>query len=253
MKKLIKNYESILKNVASQNNDFLNIIYPHLTFESSVGRMGFKELKEQSDKLYFVSDVDEFHKVAPIASSADHIIINAGYSFEPTLMHKLRHEIKLKCIQPLDSDALLKCIKTPSEKELKNWADFLDKVSAILSSFNVQPELCQFKPAQIPVIYFEDEKQREQRRIEKYKEEANDLFSSMIEHIQPEIPPRDILVNIDNQVIKSLKNLADEDKMESVIKLLYVQSLLVGRHSLGLKELNLLNDNLGKLIEFSII
>ena len=88
--------------------------------------------------------------------------------------------------------------------------------------------------------------------MNKYKEEADDLFSSLLNDIQPELPPRDILVNITNPIIKSLKD-CNNEALEPVLKLLYVQALLLGRHPLGVKELDILNNNLSLLIEYSLL
>ena len=249
LKTLINRYEPLLKNIAAQNEEFLRIVSPDLTYESSIGRFSFRDLLDQSSRLYYVTDADEFHKVAPIASASGHVVINAGYSFEPHIMRSIEHAK----LSELDIEALLSCIESPQPAEEVNFESLVAKMDVVLDEFGLKVRLCKFSPREIPLLYFEDEYQRESRRFKRYKEKSNDLFSSLLSDVEQELPSRDILVNISNPLIQKLTMDEFAGQLNSIVKLLYVQSLLLGRYPLGVNELEVLNANLTTLIEFNLL
>jgi molecular chaperone HtpG len=248
LERLIAEYETLLKNIAVQNEQFLQHIAPFLTFETNRGRLALRDILGVSvDCVYYVSDVDEFHKVAPIATASGRLVINAGYSFEPSLLQLLRDTGTNK-LAPLDGDSLLACIESvPDDQQL--WGELLAALSEALAPHALRPRLCRFEPVAIPMLYFEDEAQRERRRLKSYRDEADDLFRSVLDDVVPDADPCDLLVNLNNPLVRALAQQAGTAGCAAAAQLLYVQSLLMGRYPLGQQELTILNENLGALLE----
>ena len=249
---LILQYEPLLKNLAAQNDHFLQCIFGVLTFETSRGRLPLSEVLADPGGASFVTDVDEFHKLVPIASASGHVVINAGYAFEPVLMSKL-HLLHGPKLRPMDSAALLACLKEVNDPEAAEWAETHDLLSRVLRIYGVRPRLVRFQPDTIPMLYFQGEAQREARRMQHFEEQADDLFQSVLSELSLPPDPNELLVNVENPLIQNLQACGDTGFAESVAKLLYVQSLLLGRYPLGHQELLLLNENVGALLQRTLL
>lgn len=249
MAALILQYEPLLKNIAMHNEPFLQCVHQLLTFESNRGRLPLQELLATG--ATYVTDVDEYHKLVPIASASGQTVINAGYSFEPALMQQLNTMYGDK-LTPMDGTTLLKCLKPVSETEQNEWLDTMALLTRVLHPYALAPRLTRFQPDTIPMLYFEGEARREQRRMRHFQETANDLFQDILADINQQAEESELMVNVANPLIQNLQSCGNTAFAESVAKLLYVQSLLLGRYPLGESELLILNENLGALLQHTL-
>jgi len=78
--------------LAANDTQILNMVAPHLQFETSLGTKSLEELCDSTDTAFFIESYEDFKRVELFASSHNITVINAGYSGMGRLIRRLAQE-----------------------------------------------------------------------------------------------------------------------------------------------------------------
>ncbi|HTF81828.1 MAG TPA: HSP90 family protein, partial [Cytophagales bacterium] len=88
LKEIILTHGQALKALALEDDTFFQFIADWFLYPTTEGYMSFIEIKNSTDKILFVSDIDEFRQIAPVARANQQLVINAGYIYDTPILKK---------------------------------------------------------------------------------------------------------------------------------------------------------------------
>lgn len=249
---IISRHHVAIKLAAISNDNFLKQIHGFIVFETNYKTRSLRELLESGETIRYMTDVDEFRKIAGVAANQSIEIVNAGYVYEPSFFEKLSELYPDYPLQIFDIEELMLQLNDPDLDEQQAFFEFLKLADVILRQFRCSAELKKFQPDSMPAIYFKNEEMDYIRNIGKSKDVADELWGGILDNISADAMKTayaSICFNYNNPLIQRAPRIKDKDTLAVLIKMLYVQSLLLGRHSLQHAELALLTGGLNYFIE----
>jgi molecular chaperone HtpG len=249
---IISRHHIAIKLAAIGNEHFLKQIHGFIIFETNYKIRTLRELLAGGNTIRYVTDVDEFRKIAGVAANQSIEIVNAGYVYEPTFFDRLTELFPDYDIQLFDTEELLLQLTEPEFEEHQAFFDFIKTADVILQQFGCSAELRKFKPVSMPAIYFKNDEMDYIRSIGKSRDVADELWGGILDNISGEAMRNayaSICFNFNNPLIQKARLIRDQQTLSALIRMLYVQSLLLGRHSLQHTELNMLTGGLNYFIE----
>ena len=110
-------------------------------------------------------------------------------------------------------------------------------------------------PYELTALYIMDEQAKLYRQIIRAKETTDELFSDIYAAFAEEIEDNattTLVFNSENPLVQKLKNISGS-QLENIIKILYVQSLLLGHYPLRNNEIAIMNKSIEGLIDGGIV
>jgi len=240
-----------IKALALEDNDFYRLIIDEIPFETSMGRVTLGEYKKQNNQIKMVSRLDQYRQIAQVALAHKMWIINGGYIYDTDLL--LRHEVLFPSI-PVDLVDVASLSHEFQDIELSEHSsvtEFLHTCDKALELFNCHPTIKRFLPTEIPALYLTDENGNFIRSVEQSKTVSNSLWGGVLDNmtLQLETHSAQLCFNYNNPTVQRILRIRNENFMQSCVKMLYVQALLLGNHPLNTNELTILNTGLIDLID----
>ncbi|MBQ1389895.1 MAG: HSP90 family protein [Clostridia bacterium] len=242
-----------VKSVIASTYTLDDILLPYIAFETSLGAMTGKQICEYGGNAYYTLDVNQFKQLAPLYTQRNYLLINAGYVYENIIMNKLSHNSDKTFIDKL-TDNDIDFMLDDSDFEGTETADRLCRLAnQVLMKYDCKAVLKEFEPFSIPALYTVNEKADEVRKIQRAMQDANDVFMGMLSAFQTEVAAEArtcLYLNTNNMIIRKMLSTEDKDRLCCYIEILYVQALLSGHFPLLNNEMQVLNENLCRLMEF---
>jgi molecular chaperone HtpG len=245
---IIATHHLYIKALASEDMELLKMFVDVLPFETNKGVMTFKSLKTYNDEMFYTPSMDDFRQIRRIAGSQGKTVINAAYSFENDLIHKISivfPDVRITKITPQDILYSLGEAVTDNRKV----AVFEEKANKVLKANYCKAQIKKFEPEDIPAIYVANDEALNNKNITNLVNTSNPFASTLhgfIKNREDLIPT--LCFNKDNVLINDLIDLDDETMFEAVINILYVQSLMLGNYPVNKKEMTAFNDSIYKLL-----
>lgn len=243
-----------MNTLALHDDEFFNIIIPYVPFETDRGNLTLPEFEKISDEIRHIPDVDEFRQIAGIASAQGIPIINSGYTYKRELLEKLEELQKDKRITQVNTEHFIERFKEPLPSEKEQATYFMRIADSVLQEYKCQAILKKFDPANLATLYSKDEFTSFLNSMKNSKEDSTLWGGIMNELAKNEFISgySKLCFNLENSVVKKLIVLSDEEKLSLYVKIMYVQSLLLGHHPLQQEDLNILSEGLTQLIDFGM-
>lgn len=254
LRKLVAIHNLAIKSIAVDNDELFNIFIDYLEFETTRGIMSGSALKDIDEPFTFTFEVDKFKQYSPIFTAQEKLLVNAGYVYDDKLMLKLISKFSLEAIE-LDEDEFLENLEEIPKSERDEFSDFLETANDALEEFDCEAEIKAFMPYELTALYIMDEQAQLYRQIIRAKETTDDLFSDIYDAFAEEIEgdsTTTLVFNSENSLIQKLKNISGK-QLENIIKILYVQSLLLGHYPLRNNEIAVMNRSIEGLIDGGIL
>lgn len=232
-----------IKAIAAEDNDMFTLFMDALPFETNKGTRNFGSIRK-SNPIHYTRNLEDFKQVRRIAFSQGMLVINAAYTFDESLLKKasrLYSDVELQEVSPAK---ILDSFKDAPYKEHPGYQDFEIRCNEILKRFACICKLKCFTPVDTPVIFIAGEKASEKKEVK--NNPLNSVMGAFTSK-KKDTPPT-LCMNIDNELIATLVEINDAVISESIIHILYVQSLLLGKYPVNNEEMNLFNESLYKLI-----
>lgn len=254
LKRLVAIHNLAIKSIAIDNDELFGIFIDYLEFETTRGIMSGSDLKDIDEPFIYTFDVDKFKQYSPIFTAQEKLLVNAGYVYDDKLILKLINNFELESSE-LNEDEFLENLEEISKSEREEFADFLDAANNALEEFDCEAEIKSFMPYELTALYIMDEQAQLYRQIIRAKETTDDLFSDIYDAFAEEIEgdsTTTLVFNSENSLIQKLKNISGK-QLENIIKILYVQSLLLGHYPLRNNEIAVMNRSIEGLIDGGIL
>ena len=246
--KLISTHYLHLKAIAAEDNELLQVFIDDLPFETNKGVRSFRNIREIEQTIYYTPNIDDFKQVRRIAGSQGILIINAAYTFEEELLKKigrLQPDLKIEQISP---GGLLSTFHTVDVQNSAELMDFEARAAAVLKPLNCLCSLKRFSPEDTAAIYIGAQEEVNAKSTQPASssnplEATLGAFTKKKKVVQPVL-----CFNADNKLIKSMIGIKDPYVFPSILHILYVQALMLGKYPVSDTEMNLFNEALHNLI-----
>lgn len=247
--KLINTHYLHLKAIAAEDNELLQAFMDDLPFETNKGVRTFKTIRELESTIYYTPNIDDFKQVRRIAGSQGILIINAAYTFEEDLLKKIQRldsSLKIELISP---GSLLNTFHSVDLKEAPEYAAFEIRANEVLKALNCTCSLKRFSPEDTPAIYIVPQDDTASRNVKQTVSATNPLTAALGAFGQKKKISQPVLCfNADNKLVKNMIGIKDPYVFPSLLHILYVQSLLLGKYPVSDTEMNLFNEALHNMI-----
>lgn len=246
--KLINTHYLHLKAIAAEDNELLQVFIDDLPFETNKGVRSFRNIKEAEQAIYYTPNIDDFKQVRRIAGSQGILIINAAYTFEEDLLKKIgRLQPNLR-IEQISPGSLLNTFHTVDVQGSAELLDFELRASAVLKPLNCSCSLKRFNPEDTPAIYIGAQEEMNAKSTQAVSS-SNPLEVTLGAFTKKKKVSQPVLCfNADNKLIKSMIGIKDPYVFPSILHILYVQALMLGKYPVSDTEMNLFNEALHNLI-----
>lgn len=250
--KIVSLHGVALKSISAENERLFRIFMPYFTFETSFGTLDGKKVMGYHNEIFYTSNIDVFRQLRPIFTEKRELLINTGYVHEKALLD-MTEKLGMAKISPL-SDNLLESLLEDAEDE-EDYEYMLEIFGGELKAFDCRVMLKSFSPSQLATIYTLSSEAELKRDIKSAKEKSDNMFLGMLDAFEEEIDETAgaiLYLNSRNKLIQKLSENADSEKLSVYAKILYVQSLISGGFPIHASEMNIMNTNLIKLIEWGM-
>lgn len=251
--KLLMTHYLGFKALASEDAPFLQLIYPYLTFRTLNGEEKLADILKEETTIYYTFSVDDFRQMSDIARSSGMTLINGGYSYDTPILAQLNHllaETNFILIQP--EEITDKLFPMTLEEEAA-YQPILREMNEMMAEFDADVTIKHFEPQSLPIIFIHSTATQATRELERAAEETSSVFSDILESIQKEQAPAPLAhlyLNLDNELIKRLFTSGKTvDELSVIVNVLYIQALLLGHYPLKRKEMELMNQNMLRILE----
>ncbi|MGJ1387388.1 HSP90 family protein [Sphingobacterium spiritivorum] len=248
---LINTHYLHIKAIAAEDNDMLRVFLDDLPFETNKGFRNFKNIKNYQDCIYYTPNIDDFKQMRRIAESQGILVINAAYTFEEELLKKAQYidtSIQVKEITPQDIMARFRDLSP--EQEIA-YVTFIDKANDVLKPQNCEVLIKAYAPEDIPALYITGTDAIKSSSVK--KSAANPLNDILGSFAAKKIENKPLLcLNGNNKLIANLLSLKDDYMIRSIVHILYVQSLLLGKYPVSDTEMTLFNEAINDMLVMGI-
>lgn len=245
--KLISTHYLHIKAIAAEDNELLQTFIDDLPFETNKGIRTFKHIRDLEKVVYYTPNVDDFKQVRRIGGFHGRLIINAGYTFEETLLKRIQRLDSSLKVEQLSPGSLLDSFHEVDTSQDPELAAFENRTKEVLQKLNCSASLKQFSPEDTPAIYIAPQQEIGNG---KQKVSSNNPLLATLGAFTPKkkVNQPVLCFNLDNKLVKNMITVKDPYVFPAIIHILYVQSLLLGKYPVSDTEMNLFNEGLHNLI-----
>ena len=251
LRRLISLHFLSFKALAAVDEEFYRMFIKWLPFETSLGTMSMGEYLERCPEyVRYTTTVEEFRQISQVALAGSLPIINAGYVYDLDLIERLPEVYGEVEVERIDADDLVQEFEDLSTPERDQTHRLMSVADRVLGNFQCRPDMKKFLPADLPAMYSIGQEALHRRSLEQTREISEGLWSGVLDSVARSDADGSarLCFNFNNSLVKAVCAAEAEHLLELYIKMIYVQSLLLGHHPLQARELQLLNEGLGELL-----
>ncbi len=255
LQRIVRIHRLAVQSVAVEDDALYRAFFPYLTFETSLGNVTGSWLLQCGMPVCYTPYVDEFRQLSAISAARHMLLVNAGYTYVAELLNRiplLDPEISVTQMKAARLDSMLDDPKLPDPASALR---LLAETNELLSEYDCAASFKRFQPESLPVLYSVNEEALLLRDIHRSMEQADALFQGMLGAFASEYREEasaKLYLNTDNPLIRRLLTVTDTEKLRCCAEILYVQALLTGGHAMRRNEMELLNQDLLKLLNWSL-
>lgn len=255
LQRIVRIHRLAVQSVAVEDDALYRAFFPYLTFETSFGTLTGSDLLRADTPVYYTPFIDEYRQVAAISAARNTLLVNAGYTYTARLLERMTLMQPDITVLQMKSERLDALLEKPEYTDKTAALRLLAECNQVLADFDCSTSLKRFAPAELPVLYTVNEEALLLRDIRHSMEQTADLFRGMLDAFAEEYHEEAIAklyLNTDNPLIRRLMEVSDSEKLHCCIEILYVQALLTGGYPMRNHEMQLLNNDLLRLLDWSI-
>ncbi len=250
LQKIVSVHYDAIKSMAVWDDEIFDMFIDYLPFVTSEGRMTGIALKHAGSASY-IGDVPRFEQLKPVFIAQNRLLICSGYAFDDQLIPKFAKRFHLPVV-PLHEEDMGKVLKEVPAESHREAQRMLAAMNEGLKEFDCRADLRSFQPADLPALYSISDDVRFLRQVQGAKESSSGVFSvalsSLLSGNSGKALAR-LYLNYHNPLVQRLLSVQEDGLLRSMAKVLYVQALAAGGHSLHNKELRTLSRELLYLVD----
>lgn len=248
-------HERALKALGARDPELLAVFADWLPFETSLGPMTFGDFRKQVDRVRYVPTVDAFRQITQVAAAQGLHVVNGGYAFDSEVLEAIRVTITEAGVQRVQVSDVAGALDDP-EVEERALELLAARGRAALEGYGCVVRLKRFEPAHVPALYLVSERTRFARAAAQTQANSDTLYAGLIAAARRDEPtsrPPELCVNVACPLIRRLSEVDDAGVVQSMLRILYLQTLLMGRHPLTANEMSQLTVGLQQLMEMALV
>lgn len=252
LQQIVSVHFEAIKSMAVWDDEIFQLFIDYLPFSTSQGELTGAALKQAGEAVY-IDDIPRFKQLKPIFIAQDRLLICTGYNSDHKLIPKLARIFSLP-ITPLQEENIELILKDVTFTERQEAFFLLRAVNQGLKDFDCQAELRHFYPIDLPALYYMSDDVQFLRQVQNAQETSSGIFSEALSSLlsgAAEKPLATLYLNRNNPLIQRLIYIKNEKMLQSVAKILYINALVTGGHSLRRKELKTLSQELLYMIDYN--
>lgn len=249
--KLIKIHGEALKSLSLEDESFLKFIAQWFVFPTTEGNLTLNEIRKKTKSILYISDLDEFRQVLPVAKANNQLIVNAGYIYDTEILNKLKEIDKKYNYQLIDIEYYGNIL---SDLPIEIYDAIQSRVVDLqfhLEDFLCELEIKSFEPEKLPAIFYMSQDSMLERDLTNIKEESDDLWSGVTDSLfsfNTQYLSK-LFLNYNNPLVVKILTSKNKDLDKVFVQMVYVNALMMGHYPLKNTELELINSNLLVLLE----
>lgn len=246
---IIRHHNVALKSLCLNDKSFLKFIYKWFKFETNYGDLSLDDIRNQSHEILYISSIDGYRQLLPIATSSNVMLVNSGYIYDVEVLNSIAKFDKERVYQEITVEYFGNILKDLELEEYQQFEDKIDALQFLLKDYKCMVEVKRFQPNTIPALFYMDKEQVSGKDIENIKEASDDFWVSLSENVfdTQEFESK-LYLNIENQVVQKLLSGVDASSEKIILEMLYVNSLMMGHYPISSKELQMMNQNIITII-----
>lgn len=240
-----------VKAMARHSLDLLWIMLPHLTFETTDGRISLLEFARNHNTVRVTASVEEFRQVAAIAAAQGIGVVNGGYAYDAELVALLPQLIPGAVVEDLDVDVVTAALDAADPADELALAPMLATARTALDPLGCDVILRAFHPVSVPALYLDSRGARQERSRADTAAGADDLWSEILGALQTTAPRAQLVLNHHSAVVRRLSRINDRAFLKTAVESLYGQALLLTHRPLRPADTALLNRAFGEFLSWA--
>ena len=248
-----------LRAVAMRDPYMLDLTARYVPMESTVGAAPILTLLSSEETIRYTRTVDQYRALADVAASQSIVLVNAGYAYDEELINALmtdpRYSTLAQKLQLVDPSELLDAFEECSLSEQAEAMDLMLLAAEAIDPSDCEVVLRRFTPITLPALYLPDPDFAERHVQRNSQAQASKLWAGIMGVTDPfanSKPPRLVLNRSNSLITRLIVASRSPQTAVSVLRGLYVQSLLAGRQTLGPKERAWAAQLLGSLLDSAL-
>lgn len=247
---IVGRHQQAIKQLATTDDEFLAIVADWLPFETTEGRISLGEFRARHPTVRYTTSVDTFRQVSQVASAQGIGVVNGGFVHDAEILARVAMLAPDAAVEAVEAADLVGSLERVADER---FTRLLAVARRVLAEFGCEVDVRSFAPDVLPTLYTSGDDARYQRTIDQTTEVAAPLFGSILDALRPPEPELPVLCfNAANPLVGRLARIDDDDAIATVVEVLYVQSLLLGRHPLRAAETAVLNTSLLRLVDRAV-
>lgn len=250
---IVNTHVRAIKSMAVWDDRMFRLFIDYLPFETSEGTYTGSGLKHAGEAEW-IGTVQGFQQLKPLFMAQGRLLICTGYTYDEELIGKLADMYSLP-LTPFREGSMDLVLEELQPSEYSRTEFFAAAASRAVKEFDCKAELKRFLPIDLPALYSVSDEVQFLRQLQSAKEHASNLFSdalSSLIHGVEEKPLAVLYLNLNSSLVQRLVQILDGELLRSAVRVLYVQALLAGGHTLKSGEIKVLNQELLNLIEYHL-
>ncbi|MBK7884283.1 MAG: HSP90 family protein [Chitinophagaceae bacterium] len=251
LEKILNIHGIALKSLALSDEAFLKFIYKWFKFQTNQGDLTLGQIKEKSNRILYISNIDEYRQILPISKANETLIINAGYIYEAELLEAISGFDNENSYQRINAEYFGNILNDLSVADYNILENRIESLQQYLNPFKCLVDVKKFKPESIPALFYMSDKIVADRDITEIKKSSDDLWSFISDSIyqQQENLHSKLFLNYNNPVIQKVLKNVDPELDQMIVETLYVNSMMIGHYPLSPLEFEAMNRNMIIMIE----
>lgn len=245
--KIIQTHFLHLKAFALEDPEFLDLLLDDIPFETNRGYRSFREIAAFQQTVYYCSDFEDFKQIDRMADTQGILLINASYTFDTELLKKIGARYRQQPVKEMSPSQLLDIFFDLSPAEAAQLSSLRKHLQRILDGHGCALELKRFQPEDTPAIYTRPEQSNLDNTLSQLKADGNPFARVVKPSAKPAVRPV-LCLNASNELVQSISSIQDQYLLRSIVEVLYVQAMILGKFKVQEREMKILNDALKNLI-----
>lgn len=253
LKQIVHVHKQALKSIAVWDDELFQLFIDYFPFDTSNGLLYGADLK-QEDKVFYVGTVDRFRQLKPIFQAQNRLLVCAGYTSDQELLQRLRQLCDVD-VTLLNETELEMALNDLTAAEQNATARFSQVANDTIADFDCVVELKRFLPCDLPSLYLMSDDVKFLRTAQTARDQSDNIFSEVLSTLIDSAADRSLstlYLNLNNALIQRAIYLTNTRRLQSMIRILYVQSLLASGFPLHHQELQLMSNELLQLLSDSV-
>lgn len=244
--RFVRVHHLALRAMALTDDEVLDLVAAALPFETTSGPTTLKEVAAEGEVVY-APTLEDYRRVATVARAQGVSVVNAGYVYDADLLARLAKRPGWS-IRELAVNDLVQVLRTPPLEREVELFEALAAARAVLARNDCGVLVRSFEPAAVPAILLEDREGTHQRELRHEREQADNIWSGVMDHFATDQPTRTLVLNDSAPVVGELLAAEPGPVFDAGVRSLYLTAVMLAGERLRNTELQDLNSSLGTLL-----